>query len=379
MADLARRSLLLTPAAILAGAATAAPPVKPAPRAAPPTPREAQANGLHHLAQARGAFYGCAIDQNVLANDPAYMAQVPREAGMLVSETAFKWAALRPRPETFDYAPAEALMSFAAKQKLAVRGHALVWHQANPKWLVDMVTPDNAEPILSAHIRTTVGHFRNRLVHWDVANEVLWPQDGNKLGLRNSIWQKAMGPRFLDVAFQRCAEADPKALRCINDYGLDYAWAEDETKRGAMLTLLSDLTSRNIPVQAVGIQAHLDAGVQELDQTKLAKFCADIASMGLKILITELDIRDNRLPADRAVRDAAVAAHGRAYLDAMLSNPNVLGVLTWGLSDRRTWLNDELPRADKLPQRPLPLDTEMVRKPFYTEIGNAFASAPMRA
>ena len=372
MADLARRSLLLAPAAILAGAATAPPPPKAAPRAA-------HMDGLHHQAQARGAFYGCAIDQNVLANDSAYMAQVPREAGMLVSETAFKWAALRPRPETFDYAPAEALMSFAAKHKLAVRGHALVWHEANPTWLVDMITPANAEAILSAHIRTVVGHFRNRLVHWDVVNEVLWPQDGNKLGLRNSIWQKAMGPRFIDVAFQRCAEADPKALRCINDYGLDYAWAEDEAKRGAMLDLLANLTSRGIPVQALGMQAHLDAGVQQLDQTKLAKFCADVASMGLKILITEMDIRDNRLPADRAVRDAAVAAHGRAYLDAVLSNPNVLGVLTWGLSDRRTWLNDQLPRADMLPQRPLPLDTELVRKPFYNEIGNAFASAPMRA
>lgn len=362
MAGIARRSLLLAPAALLAAGAGPAP-----------------ETSLHGGASAHGFFYGCAIDQNVLANDPAYMAQVPRDAGMLVSETSFKWAALRPRPEIYDWAPAEMLMDFAGRHKLAVRGHALLWHKANPDWLERLLTPVNAEAILSAHIHTTVGHFRNRLVHWDVVNEVLWPQDGNAQGLRSSIWQRALGPRFLDIAFAACANADPTALRCINEYGLDYAWAEDERKRGALLDLLSGMKSRNVPVQAVGIQAHLDAAVKELDQKRLAKFCADIAGLGLKIIITELDVRDNRLPADIAARDSAVAAHGRAYLDAMLSSPATLGVLTWGLSDRRTWLNDELPRADRLPQRPLPLDTELLRKPLYQSIGAAFAAAPTRA
>ncbi len=134
-----------------------------------------------------------------------------------------------------------------------------------------------------------------------------------------------------------------------------------------------------MPVQALGIQAHLEAGVNDLDQARLAKFCNDVASLGLKIVITELDVRDNRIAGDAAARDAAVASHARAYLDAVLSCPATMGVLTWGLSDRRTWLNDVLPRDDKQPQRPLPLDAAFARKPLWTAIADAFATAPARA
>jgi endo-1,4-beta-xylanase len=48
------------------------------------------------------------------------------------------------------------------------------------------------------------------------------------------------------------------------------------------------------------------------------------------------------------------------------------------LSDRRTWLNDSLPRDDKLAQRPLPLDAELRRKPLWNAIAAAFAAAPAR-
>jgi endo-1,4-beta-xylanase len=54
-------------------------------------------------------------------------------------------------------------------------------------------------------------------------------------------------------------------------------------------------------------------------------------------------------------------------------------VLTWGLSDRRSWLNDELPRDDKLPQRALPLDSDLQRKPLWSAIADAFNHAPTRA
>ena len=57
----------------------------------------------------------------------------------------------------------------------------------------------------------------------------------------------------------------------------------------------------------------------------------------------------------------------------------MMGVLSWGLSDRRTWLNDEIPREDKLPQRALPLDADLRRKPFWTALADAFAAAPAHA
>ena len=363
MMTLPRRSALLGAAALI-GAAAPDGSTDPA--------------GLNERAMRNGRFFGTAIDSRILATDPAYMSQVVRDCGVLTGETAFKWGAIRPSAGVYDFTEADHLMEFAQRHAMMVRGHTLLWHAANPDWLKDSLDAGNAERLLLAHIHTVVTHCRNRVVHWDVVNEVIDRKDGKPLGLRDSIWTRALGPDCIDIAFHACAETDPAALRFINEYGIDYDWDDDEHKRQDLLALLTRLKTRGVPVQGLGIQAHLDASVTALNQTKLAQFCNDVAALGLKIVITEMDVRDNKLPADTAVRDAAVASHTRAYLDAVLSCPAVLGVLTWGLSDRRSWLNDELPRDDKLPQRALPLDTDLRRKPMWQAMADAFATAPPR-
>jgi endo-1,4-beta-xylanase len=270
------------------------------------------------------------------------------------------------------------LTAYAARHAMRVRGHTLVWHEANPDWLAQALTPETGEKLLTEHIHVVAGHFRRRLAHWDVVNEPLKPEDGKPFGLRDTPWLSALGPRYLDIAFHACAAADPDALRVMNEFGIDYAIDWQERKRQALLTLLADLKARNVPVQAVGLQAHLDAAEPALNQTVLNRFVSDIAALGMKVIVTELDVRDDRLPADIATRDAAVAAHARAWLDAVLVHPAVLGVLTWGLSDKRSWLNKNFPRPDGLPQRPLPLDTELRRKPLWSALAAALDTAPAR-
>jgi endo-1,4-beta-xylanase len=335
------------------------------------------AAGLQPRAAAKGLFFGTAVDSSTLANDPAAMVPIPGECGIVVGESSFKWAELRPRPDQFAYQRADALMDYASGQGLQVRGHTLVWGAFNPEWLEKTLTPQNAEQRLTTHIQNVVGHFRGRLVQWDVVNEVVRPQDDKPLGLANTIWFKAMGPAYIDVAFHTCAAADPHPLRVLNEFGVEYATDDNQRRRGAILALLGDLTRRGVPVQALGLQGHLNTA-QNLDQKGLAEFCADVASLGMKIIVTEMDVSDRWLPADIATRDAAVAAQGRAFLDAVLPNQAVLGVLSWGLSDRRSWLNEVLPRPDGLPARALPLDPGLRRTPLWSAMAAAFDLAPHR-
>jgi endo-1,4-beta-xylanase len=348
---LPRRALLAAPALLAAAAAPA--------------------DGLQAHAVPHRRFFGSAVGDDALRSEPDLLARINAECGVIVSESRFKWAALQPRQGVFDFAAAEAVMDFAARNRLGVRGHTLVWHEANPPWLAAALTPRTAEALLTGYIATVAGHFRGRVMHWDVVNEPIHPEDGPAFGLRDTLWLRALGPRYLDLAFHACAAADPGALRCINEFGVDYAIDWQARRRAALLELLAALLARGVPVQAVGLQAHLNASERALDQTVLSRFVADIAALGLKVVVTELDVRDDGLPADIAVRDAAVAAHARAWLDAVLPHPAVLGMLTWGLSDRRSWLNDNFPRADGLPQRPLPLDPALNRTRLWAAIAGA--------
>ena len=57
--------------------------------------------------------------------------------------------------------------------------------------------------------------------------------------------------------------------------------------------------------------------------------------------------------------------------------------MTWGLSDRHSWIvrketNVDGWRKDDLPSRPLPYDDNLVRKPAWTALARAFDKAPRR-
>ena len=53
-------------------------------------------------------------------------------------------------------------------------------------------------------------------------------------------------------------------------------------------------------------------------------------------------------------------------------------VLNFGLSDRYTWLEEDYPRMDGEPRRPLPFDQELRPKPALGVIESALATAPRR-
>ncbi len=105
---------------------------------------------------------------------------------------------------------------------------------------------------------------------------------------------------------------------------------------------------------------------------------SEIADRGLKILITEMDVLDDGLPADRRIRDRSVADAYRRYLDATLQEPAVAAVITFGLSDRYTWLQEDYPREDGAPRRPLPFDEGLRPKPAYRALNESLEGAPPR-
>ncbi len=97
----------------------------------------------------------------------------------------------------------------------------------------------------------------------------------------------------------------------------------------------------------------------------------NVASLGLKIMITEMDVTDQKLPKDIDTRDRIVAGIYEDYLAVALDEPALTAVLTWGLSDRYTWLSGYKSRKDHALVRPLPLDAQLKRKLAWNAIARA--------
>jgi endo-1,4-beta-xylanase len=331
-------------------------------------------SSLKARAATKGLIYGAASQYKTLSSNAAFTRRFLEECAILVPENELKWGAVRPSSDRFDFTQGDWLARFARKNGLLFRGHTLVWHAYLPDWFRETVNRQNAEQFLTNHIETVVKHYAGQIHSWDVVNEAIYPPDRQPNGLRKSPWLKFLGEDYIDLAFRVAAQADPQAILVYNDYDIDYDTREQEAKRKSVLKLLERLKAKKTPIHAIGLQAHLSAAETRFNPNKLRKFLEDISSMGLKIMVTEMDVADRELPYDYKIRDRRVAQVYEDYLSVVLDEPATIAVLTWGLSDRYTWLSKHRARPDKAPVRPLPLDRDLQPKLAWHSIASAFDS-----
>ncbi len=333
---------------------------------------------LRQRAAAKNLIYGAATQYSMLSQDLEFAKNFAQECALLVAEADLLWQVLRPTPDSFNFTPGDWLANFADTHNLLFGATHLVWHEAMPQWFKNTVNSQNAKQILLDHITTVVSHYAKKVNLWYVVNEAVLPEDGRNDGLRNTPWLQFLGPDYIEIAFRTAAAADPTAFLIYNDNGMDYDTNYNEAKRTAVLKLLERLKSRGVPVHGFGMQAHLSGDNSSFNPAKLKTFLSNIASLGVKILISEMDVTDQNLPTDVDLRDRLVAGIYQDYLSVVLEEPAVIGVNTWGLSDRYTWLSWFAPRPDGTPVRPLPLDTNLHHKLAWKAIAGAFDKAPRR-
>jgi endo-1,4-beta-xylanase len=332
---------------------------------------------LRDIAAARGLRFGAAVAWEELASYPAYADLVAQQCGILVPEIELKWKALRSTPEEFDFRRADRLYAFAASHGMLFRGHTLIWEQALPKWFTSVVNAQNAKSVMVQHISTVVAHFAGKIHSWDVVNEAIQLEDGRPDGLKVTPWLRFLGPEYIEMAFHTAHAADPNAMLVLNENWIEPENSAAERRRQAVLALLTQLKRKRVPVHALGVQSHISAEMQTTGP-RFRRFLQAIEDLGLTIMITEMDVRDQRLPGNVAERDRLVAKQYQDYLSLMLQFMPLKAIMTWGLTDRFTWLAKAHPRPDGLAVRPLPYDTDLNPKPSWGAIRHALEIAPRR-
>jgi endo-1,4-beta-xylanase len=341
------------------------------------------AGSLKAHAAARGLLTGCAVNARLFREDESFRNLLAEQYSIVVPENCLKWGTLRPTADTYNFTEADSLVTFAEAHNMKVRGHNFVWHEALPKWFADTVNKDNARKFLVDHIHTVGGRYKGKMHSWDVVNEAIWIPDGRPDGLRSSSpWFQMLGPDYLDLAFRTARETDPTALLTYNDYGIEYDSDEDGKKRAAVLALLRRMKKDNVPLDALGIQSHIQAVGKSGFSQGVRELLSGAKALGLQVFLTELDVKDDGVTTeDAAERDKIVAEVYRSYLTAALDGPEVKAVLTWGASDKNTWLNNGIKFRKQHPdrlQRPLPFDPDYAPAPAFFAMRESFDKAKKR-
>jgi endo-1,4-beta-xylanase len=341
------------------------------------------AGSLKAHAAARGLLTGCAVNAKLLREDETFSKLLAEQYNIVVPENCMKWNMLRPTAETYSFADADILVAFAEAHTMKVRGHNFVWHEALPGWFAGTVNKENAEKFLVDHIHTVGGRYRGKIHSWDVVNEAIWIPDGRPDGLRSSSpWFQMLGPEYIDLAFRTAREADPTALLTYNDYGIEYDNEDQGKKRAAVLALLRRMKADKVPLDVLGIQSHIHANSKDSFGRGVLELIDGAKGLGLQVFITELDVNDDAVAtADMAERDKIIADVYRGYLRAALEGPEVKAVLTWGVSDKNTWLNNGTKFRKQHPerlQRPLPFDPDYAPAPAFFAMRDSLDEAKKR-
>lgn len=338
-------------------------------------------DSLNATALASGMMFGAAAGPQVMT-DPQYGALFQQHCGIITTDVALKWNTVRPTADMIpNWAPADALISWAESNGILVKGHNLAWNEYTPAWLWTTSTsgPDygslnvpveDAKRCFDQHITETVSRYAGRIAVWDVVNEPIEPAHGRPDLMRSKTWMKVFGPDYVERAFRRAHAADRDAKLFMNEQSLDRMGCEKN--RIAFLALVDRLLGRGVPINGIGFESHLTlwAGVTREGVMWLLE---ELRKRDLEVHISELDIAplgssNTALPAtttDTAVIDARVAEATRSYLKDVLSFPHVKTLLTWQLVDKYSWL------ISKGQKRPLPFDDTYQPKPMAFEIERA--------
>lgn len=315
----------------------------------------------------RRVAYGACVRGWSLERDADYRRALKVYCQQLTPEGGLIWADLRPTRDQFNFDFPDQVLAFAEANGMTMRGHTLAWYGAMPDWTKQIASAAEAEAELSAHIERVVSRYRGKIKTWHVVNEPIDEAKGKVAGLRPSIWLRYLGERYIDMAFRLAHQADPAAELLLNEYDIESMDESSAPRRQALLTLVRDLLARGVPLHGVGLQAHLP-GKYQIDGDGLYDFVSAIKSLGLSVHVTELDVIDDDLPGPTVVRDAIVASRAYDFLNTVFAALRPSAIVTWGITDRYTWVPTWHKRKDGLINRPLPFDQDYRPKPLWSVI-----------
>jgi endo-1,4-beta-xylanase len=198
------------------------------------------------------------------------------------------------------------------------------------------------------YILGVAGRYRGQLTSWDVVNEP-FADDGT---LRDCLWRRVLGDDYVRLAFEHAREADAATPLFLNDYDLETKPA----KRAAFLKLAEALLKAGVPLGGLGTQTHVNA---DLEPGHIRATVADLASLGLKVHVSEFDVSLNRASGfDRAALEKKQAVLASEVSDAMASLPEAQrhGVTIWAARDKDSWLRRGAENKGLIPDAPVLFD-----------------------
>lgn len=280
---------------------------------------------------------------------------IKNDCNILVYENNMKYGVLRPNKKFWNWSDIDHLIKFAQENKMAIKWHTLFWHQQNPPFLSSYWSREEALAEMDEHITTIMSRYKGIISEYDVVNE-MFNEDGT---MRETVWLKTIGPDYIEHALRKAHEVDPDAKLYLNEYSNE---EKGHPKADAMYRFVKDLKERGVPLNGVGMQLHLDTTIpcsEDAIRANIERY----KELGLDISFSELDIRIPTGEAASANEARQQEMYEMLYRLAR-EMPNVKSVITWGISDKHSWVPSTFAGKGSA----LLYDNKLQPKPVYNAV-----------
>jgi endo-1,4-beta-xylanase len=315
---------------------------------------------LRTLASAHDLAIGSAVDIWPPLHDLGFEALLAEQFNA-AAPTELYWATTRGEDSDYFFVPADLIINYAVVHDQAITGMFLVWDFELPAWIVELADPGDDDALGAAfdeHITRLVSRYRGKVAAWVVVNEAIWGPDetGDEAMFAETLWSDVLGVEHIERAFHAARAADPDAVLLYNETGAEALGP----KADFMYDMAADFVLRDVPIDGIGLQFHVDAAAPpNLDDVRanMERF----AELGLDIYITELDVTIADTSAAQLQLQADLYA---GILKTCLAVPACRSATVFGFSDRYAW--DELGDA-----APLLFDAAYAAKPAFHALQRA--------
>lgn len=340
---------------------------------------------LKALAELQGIFMGSEVLLDTYTVEPQY-AQMVTYHYNLWPAPRMGFENFHPSQDRYDFCYGDLFTRIAADNGAMVQGNHLIWWgqmgdwMARPNATAAEITAGNGtrfsteewRTIFTDYIKTVVERYKGQVRTWSVVNEAIRdPGETAQVApgmLRDTQWLAGVGPDYIDLAFQTAHEADPDALLFYNEYNADGLGGKSD----AVYELVKGMLERGIPIDGVGLQMHIKLE----NHPTLEDIAANIqrlTDLGLKVQITEMDISIKDAPGSMEQKLTRQAQLYKDILTICLQNPKCDAFITWGFTDKYSWLTGYTITPN---EAPLIFDTNYLPKPAFNAIVEALRESP---
>ncbi len=243
-----------------------------------------------------------------------------------------------------------ALLDWAKRNGIPVRGHTLIWYSQTPEWIFhqdfDMNKPLVDRDTMLARMESIIRQVFSQLnksgyldmfYAYDVVNEAIM-DDGT---YRNSLWYQVIGADYIWYAF---SYADKYASESVKLFYNDF---NEQIKSASIIKLAKSLVDKDgrSLIDGIGCQAHLN--IDDSIDSYIDALRA-YSALGLDLQITELDVAIGSRKNPLNATEAYLKQQGQFYytLLSRIATENIAGtakvsaITFWGFADSLSWISN---------------------------------------